>query len=125
MSEHEVLERRDISTDKRVILAVVGKHGAVHHWHEQASDWSQQHFGEKYFGGLEVHHRHRPDWGSEEPCRTDCWILNGPCWHAGSSLYADEVTIPCWERCQAMGDMEPFWRRLEIEYHDRLSNERA
>lgn len=119
--EGEKLERIDASTDKRVILGVSGELGGVHFWCEPTLEFAQKHYGERYMGGVETHWRNKPGWALRDtPDREDCWLLNGPCWHDGSSLYATEFAIPAWERCKAMDNLEPFWLWLEREYRDRL-----
>lgn len=116
------LERRDESTAKRTILAVVGPKGAVHYWHQQRE--ATYYDDRTRYGGVEVHWRQKPEWASsDEPDRDDCWLLGGPCWHDGSSLYAEEVAIPKWELCNDLDDMESFWLFLEREYRDRFEKD--
>lgn len=112
------LERRDETNEKRTLLAVVGPLGAIHYWHQQSADKSPW-MGRDKFGGVESHSRD----GHGVPDQENCWLLEGPCWHDGSSLYADEVFIPLWERCTELDDMEPFWKRLENEYHSRFGGD--
>lgn len=110
----DTLERRDASTDKRVILAVVGKHGGVHYWHEPSVLLVRS---KDKFGGVEFHYRNRPSWaGDNTDGNENCWLLNAKCWHDGSSLMAAEDFTPFWESCHRLGNMEPFWRRLEKTY---------
>jgi len=118
------LKRVDATNDKRVLLGVVGVKGGVHFWCEECSAHWQKSYGERYCGGVEVHWRNKPEWASrDKPDNDNCWLLEGPCWHDGSSLYADEVAIPKWERCKELDDMEAFWLFLEREYRDRLERE--
>lgn len=42
----------------------------------------------------------------------DCWLIGGPCWHDGTSLYASEFMIPLLER-EGEGAL---WEQLEREY---------
>lgn len=43
--------------------------------------------------GLETHSR-TPLYGDEAPNHDECWLLKCPCWHDGTSLYAQEVYLP-------------------------------
>lgn len=51
---------------------------------------------EKYVGGVEVHYPHPVyPWDSEDkPHHENCWLLGGPCWHDGTSLYFSERIAP-------------------------------
>jgi len=82
-----------------------GDEGAVH-LHITKSSVSDY----AYHGGLERHRRH----GDGPPDFPDCEILGGPCWHDGTSLYAEEVLIPFW--LEAPHDHERMFRRMEEEY---------
>jgi len=42
--------------------------------------------------GLEMHFREPPD--DSAPSQTNCWLIGGPCWHEGTSLYASETLWP-------------------------------
>jgi len=42
---------------------------------------------EKPSGGIELHYQIPPDYMDDQaPSHQDCWLLNSPCWHDGSSL---------------------------------------
>jgi len=43
--------------------------------------------------GLEFHHT-KPIHGKDRPSHQHCWLLGAPCWHDGTSLYAEEYFIP-------------------------------
>lgn len=103
---HAVVTRR-LMLGRRVIFAVIGVRSAVHFWVEP--NWEDN---EKSWGGVEFHER--PEDG-REPDNEDCWLLNGPCCHDGSSLYASEKVIPMFHRCCEMGDgnYEPVWQEIE------------
>jgi hypothetical protein len=62
-------------------------------------------------GGVEYHHRAAPDYMKEQS-HEHCWILGGPCWHDGTSLWASEHWIPLLER---EGE-EAIWRELHATY---------
>jgi len=84
----ELLRKKGVEGNRHW-WAVVGDLGGVHFWY-QVSTFD----GEKY-GGVEWHWR-KPteDYHAENPDHNDCWIIGGPCWHDGTSLYAEEVYIP-------------------------------
>ena len=42
---------------------------------------------------LELHSRTPLD-GDKPPSHDRCWLLHAPCWHLGTSLYAQEVFLP-------------------------------
>lgn len=67
--------------------------------------------------GLEFHHsplaRYRCD---EAPDHTNCFLIGGPCWHDGTSLYASETIWPAVEPMLRAGDHEAVFRILEREY---------
>lgn len=79
---------------KRWTWSLVGEHGGVHIW-AQFCEASESAFGEKCYGGVEVHYRKPPYEHSEgTPHHEYCWLLEGPCWHDGSSLYFSEQLQP-------------------------------
>lgn len=43
--------------------------------------------------GLERHYNYRPSYMERgtAPSHKHCWLLEAPCWHDGSSLWAEEV----------------------------------
>ena len=43
--------------------------------------------------GLETHSR-TPMHGDEAPSHDECWLLKCPCWHDGTSSYAEETYLP-------------------------------
>lgn len=51
----------------------------------------------EWLGGIECHWAKKPpsygDWFSS-PSHEHCWLLEGPCWHDGSSLYFSERIAP-------------------------------
>lgn len=73
--------------------AITGEHGGVHIWAQELTEPSFS-FGDRYIGGVEVHYRAPMyDW-DKKPHHNNCWLLNGPCWHDGSSLYFSENIEP-------------------------------
>ena len=75
--------------------AVVGEQGGVHIRATLMPDSAAQLFGGRFCGGVECHWRQAPDWAAHEaPSHDHCWLLKGPCWHDGSSLYFDVNIAP-------------------------------
>ena len=94
--------------------AVVGEHGAVEfHCFNRVLPESRWRVG-----GFEEHLRKPQHYrgAQSEPDHDYCELLDGPCWHDGTSLWASEYWIPLYER---EGE-EAVWRRLEQEYARRL-----
>lgn len=101
------------------VWTVVGRDGAVHlHVSDLGEQWSSQH-GQRYSGGLEVHYRHPQ--GDEAPSQEKCWLLGGPCWHDGTTMYAEETLIPLWQR--APHDHERMFGILQDDYAERFRKE--
>ena len=71
----------------RFTWSVVGPYGGVHIWAQITPD---RPFGDAMYGGVECH------WPIKdgEPHFGECWLLNGPCRHDGSSLYFSERIAP-------------------------------
>lgn len=74
---------------------IKGPSGGVHVWARKAPLAG---FPTEWIGGVEVHHAHCPDnsgWFNQNaPSQSNCWLLNAPCWHDGSSLYFSERIAP-------------------------------
>lgn len=48
-----------------------------------------------YSCGLESHYRNPPEYMKyDAPSHEHCWLLKCPCWHDGTSLYAQEHFLP-------------------------------
>lgn len=78
---------------------------------------------EKYGGpscGLEFHHAFDPSGGQEAPHHSPCWLLGGPCWHDGTSLYANEALWPRIVRMLEQGDHLSIFKYLENIYCDHF-----
>jgi hypothetical protein len=78
----------------RHIWSVVGPAGGVHIW-AAPSPWKpgDRFYGqEMFYGGIEVHSR-TPMYG-DHASQDECWLIGGPCWHDGSSLYFSESIEP-------------------------------
>lgn len=49
----------------------------------------------EWSGGCETHYVKCPDYmDPDKPSHDHCWVLGGPCWHDGSSLYFSENIAP-------------------------------
>ncbi len=117
------LTRRWEKNERQTVFAVIGDKGAIHFWFSECSQTSKDVFGQSKYGGVEMHSRVPLSYSKEEPDHENCWLLNAPCWHDGSSLYAEETYIPKYEYCESMNDFEPMWRALECEYERRFATE--
>ncbi len=72
-----------------------------------------------WFGGVEIHYAKPPDHLHEKiPSHDHCWLLDGPCWHDGSSTHASEVWIPRWLGCR--GDNELMLKMLQDEFMEQI-----
>lgn len=107
------LRRDKVVTDYETRWAVIGPLGAVDF---HCSNTPVGHgFGR--IGGIEEHRRAPADYQrADEPSHTDCRLLDGNCWHDGSSLYASDVLIPLLER----DGEDAMWAQLEREYAARF-----
>ena len=75
--------------------------------------------------GLEFHGR--APFYCEEVAPTDvsCWLIGGPCWHDGTSLYASETLWPMIKVWLHNGDHEMNFRCLEGEYERKFEDRGA
>ena len=76
--------------------------------------------GAEAYGGLEFHYAQCPSWVDSPPNHAPCWLIGGPCWHDGTSLYVEEVLLPTWKRLR--GDTKAMLEEVAREYH-RLSRQ--
>lgn len=96
--------------------SLIGPAGGIH-FHASVS--------EKYGPscGLEFHHvRGHPDYVGQAPSQSPCWLLGEPCWHDGTSLYANELW-PNIEYYLRDGRHGEVFRLLEREYEKRFERE--
>ena len=73
---------------------IKGQEGGVHIWARisRTEGWPPE-----WIGGVECHWASCPDGGwhkPEAPSHDHCWLLDGPCWHDGTSLYFRERIAP-------------------------------
>jgi hypothetical protein len=108
--------------------AVVGKHGAAEyhgnfypHNYKWARDMAEITTPSFLFHsyGFECHSRKPFDYDKEAQCSHDnCALLDGPCWHDGTSLYASEWTIQ-----QRTLQNRWIFSQLEYLYYEWFSKE--
>lgn len=79
---------------KRFVWSLKGLGGGVHIWAQFLSP-GETSFGERFYGGVEVHHMKKPydDSPDDAPIK-DCWLTGCDCWPDGSSLYFSERLQP-------------------------------
>jgi len=104
------------------IWACVGRAGAVH-ISIRPSTLRRSDGEDAFIGGLEVHSRKPFSYSDPEPDHNDCWLLKGPCWHDGTSLYVSEVVIPFW--LVDPENNERMFKFLKRDYETRFSAEAA
>lgn len=123
-STANLTRRHEVRPDGQQHYIVIGEEGAIHFHFMKSSKGSQEIFGERYWGGIEIHSKKQMyDW-SEQPTSDNCWILGCQCWSDGSSLMATERYIPEWEFCERTGDFESLWLSLEHMYRNRFKESR-
>lgn len=98
----------------RMSYDVIGAAGAV-----SLNVSGPHHYGgeDHYSAGLECHWRSPPAYMCDRPPSHDeCHVLKCPCWHDGTSLYAQERFLPLVLR----GEHEVVFALLAAEADDRL-----
>lgn len=116
----KLTRRHEIRPNGEQHYVVIGEEGAIHFHLMESSEDSRKAFGERYWGGVEIHSKKQMYEFSEKPTSDNCWILGCQCWSDGSSLMASERYIPEWEFCQRIGDFESLWLSLEHMYRQRF-----
>jgi len=96
---------------------LIGEKGGIHlHINDMGEEFAVKHVGQRYSAGIEIHSRT----GSGAPSHDECWLLKCPCWHDGSSLYAQEYWVPLFESGTTPEEM---LRRLEGEADRRFEKD--
>lgn len=72
------------------IWGVAGPSGGVHIWAQQSGSLDF----DPYYGGVEIHRATQGEYDDKTPSQQHCWLLEGPCWHDGSSLFFSEKLLP-------------------------------
>ena len=106
-------------------FAVAHNGTGLHFWCERMPDVTG--FTEReWFGGIEVHWSNCPPWATDRgPDHEHCWVLDGPCWHDGSSLQAEEIWIPRWlyDPSDHEGILNLLWGRLMSQIEGDLATQ--
>ncbi len=68
--------------------------------------------------GLETHSR-TPLYADEAPSHDYCWLLKCPCWHDGTTMYAEETYLPM----ALDGRHGDIFRRLAFDADERWNAE--
>jgi hypothetical protein len=100
------------------IWTCIGSLGAMHFHVTDLGEEYEETSGIRYSAGLEMHSRAPL---SDTPPHEKCWLIGGPCWHDGTSLYAQETIVPFWQ--QDPHDHERMFRFIEREYERRFMEE--
>ena len=93
MTDDLTFEYTSPITDGRHTWSVVGPLGGVHIWAQSANADHSDPDRERFCGGIEVPSR-KPTYEADTPSHDECWLIGGPCWHDGSSLYFSERLEP-------------------------------
>jgi hypothetical protein len=94
--------------------SLIGPKGAIN-FHVTISEQ----FGDS--AGLEIHRLSPAEYQRDDPpSHLDCWLLKAPCWHDGTSLYANETLWPMLKPMLMSGDHECIFRFLESEARERF-----
>jgi hypothetical protein len=97
---------------------IIGAHGACHLSIQpyRLSDGPIEHSA-----GLEMHYRRPPKYMNDcAPSHAKCFLLEGPCWHDGTSLYAQEYFVPMFLR----GDEDGIFSEMIRWCDGRLEEEK-
>jgi hypothetical protein len=68
--------------------------------------------------GLEIHYLKKQ--GDDAPSQVPCWLLHAPCWHDGTSLYANDHLWPMIEGYLRGAEHDQIFRILEREADSRF-----
>ena len=96
MEVQEIQEVHNPDTDRaHYVWGVRGKMGGVHVWAQRMNDQAAEISGCRYYGGIEVHRATPSEYDDPtKPDHYECWFINGPCWHDGSSLQFERQIKP-------------------------------
>lgn len=78
----------------RHIWTLKGPNGAIHVWAAEHSKDLASRFSERYYGGVETHSPTQLYGSDTQSSHENCWLLGGPCYHDGTSLYFSENIAP-------------------------------
>lgn len=94
---------------------LIGRWGGIHFHVTDFAD--NPHASERYSAGLEIHYRQPPPYMDGPPSHDECFLLKAPCWHDGTSLYAQERILPLFNG----RDHDTLFRFLAGEADERFS----
>lgn len=103
------LMNRDGMPRERHDWCLIGEAGAINIWAEPGSlrGW------DRWLGGVECHWASPPDYyEGQAPHHENCWLIEKPCWHDGSSLYFSERIVPMLP--------EPTGKQMDGSENDRM-----
>lgn len=103
--------------EPRHIWFIVGEKGGVHIWATEKSKELSDRFGGRFYGGIECHWR-QAQHGEAEVSHDHCWLLKGPCYHDGSSLYFSDHIEPMLDRINGAEVPEGVGEYLKAELFD-------
>lgn len=102
-------------TEWGATFEAIGAKGAVHY---HVSSYKNSDGIISYSSGLEFHYRQPPRYMQDKPPSQDkCHLLQAPCWHDGTSLYASEAYEPLFLR----GCYDAIFRLLERDAEEKFN----
>ena len=105
---------------------VIGRHGAAHlRLNDRRPDAADIYDYDKVSGGMEAHYRAPPEYRANDcPDHDRCWLLEGPCWHDGSSRQvSEEICQPYYLDALNNANHEPFFSFLKDRYRSWFTPE--
>ena len=97
---------------------LVGCKGGLHfHVVDLGAEHGEK-YGQRFSCGLEMHSR-TPLYGDDPPSHDECWLLKCPCWHDGTSLYAQKTLLPMQQKMT----MDGFFAVLAGEADEHFNRE--
>lgn len=107
--------------DGRHIWACRNELGGIHIW---AQEFNSPFAFCSYYGGIEVHSPKQVYDFSPEPSHESCWLIGGPCWHDGSSLWFQEQIIP-YIREFGINNLLPILKPILTDWHTSNFGDRS
>ncbi|MFE8106938.1 hypothetical protein [Sphingomonas melonis] len=102
--------------------SLVGERGGIHvdAWLcSGAADYRD----DRWIGGIEGHSPTPRDYDSAKPSHEHCWLIQGPCWHDGSSLqFSEQIApyLPMTGEVMTDREHEDVLRTMRSRYHSWL-----
>lgn len=97
---------------------LIGRHGGLNfHITDMGDEYAAKYNVDRFSAGLEYHWRVPPDYMADKPPSHDrCWLLKCPCWHDGTSVYAQETLLPLFDGRDHMR----LFMKLAMDANERL-----